>query len=98
MGEPLRDRPWDFRARFGDDPQYYDQGGTLKEEIPAGYYIDFTTMAADYGWHRVAAGDNWRTYFPAVRFWQYEKRDNLSWDEAMREIYAADEVEARFER
>lgn len=98
MGEPLRQRPWDFRARFGEDPRFYDQGGALKEVIPEGYYVDLTALAADYGWHRVAAGDNWRTYFPAVRFWQFEKRDDLTWAEAMREIYAAAEVEARFDR
>lgn len=96
MGEPLRQLPWDFRARFGDDPQYYDQGGRLKESIPEGYYVDFTAVAADYGWHRVPAGDNWRTYFPAVRFWQYEKRDDLTWVAAMREIYAEAEVVDRF--
>ena len=87
QGEPLRDLPWDFRARYGSDPEYYDQGGRYKDQIPAGYYVDFTELAADYGWERVPSTDNWRTYFPGVRFWQFEKRDGLTWESAMLEIY-----------
>ncbi|MCA9872982.1 MAG: PD40 domain-containing protein [Anaerolineales bacterium] len=86
QGEPLRELPWDFRARFGDEPQYYDEGGVLKETIPAGYYVDFTTLAADYGWQRVPADENWRTFFPGIGFWHYENRQGLGWEEAMLEI------------
>jgi TolB protein len=92
QGEPLRALPWDFRARFGFEPRYYDQGGALKAEIPAGYYVDFTALAAAYGWQRVAAADNWRTYFPAIRFWHYQNRQGLSWQAAMLEIYRQDEI------
>ena len=94
QGQPLRQRPWDFRARFGDDPQYYDDGGKLKEMIPPGYYVDFTALAADYGWNRVPATSNWRTYFPAIRFWHFENRQGLNWQEAMRELYTEDELSA----
>ena len=86
QGEPLRELPWDFRARFGDEPQYYDEGGVLKETIPAGYYVDFTNLAADYGWTRVPADDNWRTFFAGIGFWHYENRQDLTWEEAMLEI------------
>ncbi|MCA9960897.1 MAG: PD40 domain-containing protein [Anaerolineales bacterium] len=92
MGEPLRDIPWDFRARFGDEPRYYNEGGKLKDAIPAGYYLDFTALAADYGWQRVPASDNWRTFFPGIRFWHYENRGSLTWAEAMREIYRPNEL------
>ncbi|MCA9974640.1 MAG: hypothetical protein KC413_02785, partial [Anaerolineales bacterium] len=92
MGEPLRDIPWDFRARFGDEPPYYNEGGKLKDAIPAGYYLDFTALAADYGWQRVPASDNWRTFFPGIRFWHYENRGSLTWAEAMREIYRPNEL------
>lgn len=91
MGEPLRARSWDFRARFGNEPRYYNEGGRLKDSIPAGYYIDFTALAADYGWQRVPASDNWRTFFPGIRFWHYQNRGGLTWAEAMREIYRPEE-------
>ena len=88
QGEPLRDLPWDFRARFGEEPLYYDQGGKLKEQLPVGYFIDFTALAADYGWERVSADDNWRTFFPGIRFWHFQHRADLTWDEAMAQLYS----------
>jgi TolB protein len=92
QGEPLRDLPWDFQSRYGSEPRYYDEGGKLKESIPAGYYIDFTAVAADYGWSLVPSWENWRTYFPAIRFWHYENRQDLSWREAMLQLYTAEEL------
>ena len=92
QGEPLRDLPWDFRARYGPESQYYDQGGKWKEQIPAGYYLDFTSLAADFGWQRVPTADNWRTYFPGARFWHYENRQGLPWEPAMLELYTAQEL------
>lgn len=96
MGEPLRDIPWDFRARYGADPQYYDQGGVLKETIPSGYYLDFTLIAGDFGWTRVPSADNWRAYFPGIRFWHYENYQGLNWEQAMLELYTAEEILAVF--
>ncbi len=97
QGEPLRDIPWDFRARYGSDPTYYDEGGRYKDRIPAGYYVDFTDLAADYGWARVPSAPNWRTYFPGIRFWQFEKREGLTWEAAMLEIYDRESFAAEFE-
>jgi TolB protein len=94
QGEPLRQRPWDFRARFGAEPRYYDEGGRLKDEIPEGYYLDLTALAADYGWQRVPATPNWRTYFPGIRFWHFVNTQGLTWQEALAEIYATTELEA----
>jgi TolB protein len=98
QGEPLRDLPWDFRARFGAEPRYYDQGGKWKDAIPAGYYVDFTALAADYGWLRAAAADNWHTYFPAINYWHYEKRQDLTWEQAMLELYLPEQILAAFNR
>jgi TolB protein len=94
QGEPLRDLPWDFSSRYGNEPQYYDRGGRLKEAIPTGYYVDFTALAADYGWSWVPSGEEWRTFFPAIRFWHYENRQGLTWEQAMRQIYTAEELES----
>lgn len=96
QGEPLRHLPWDFRARFGADPRFYEQGGTWKERIPAGYYVDFTALAQDYGWSRVPALNNWRTYFPGVLFWQFENHQGLNWEQAMLELYTAEQILAAY--
>ena len=92
QGRPMADIPWDFRSRFGDNPVDYDEGGRLKDGIPSGYYVNLTALARDYGWESVPAERNWRTFYPGVRFWQFEKRGNLTWEEAMLEIYTPDEL------
>jgi TolB protein len=94
QGEPLKMINWDFQSRSGDDPQYYEQGGKLGETVPAGYYIDFTALAASYGWNRVPANESWRTYFPDIQFWHFENRQNLTWLEAMQQLYSEVELGA----
>jgi TolB protein len=96
QGEPLRARPWNFAARYSGNTTDYEAGGAAKPVIPPGYYVDFTQLAADYGWERVPAGPTWRTFFPAALFWHFEKRDGLAWDEAMLELYTAKEVQQGF--
>lgn len=88
-GEPLRRFVWDFDARYTGDPLAYDQGGALKSWAPSGYYLDFTALAADYGFERLPALPNWRTYYHGSRFNQFVFREGLSWEEAMLEIYPA---------
>jgi TolB protein len=92
QGEPLRQLPWDFTARYQADPRYYDQGGKPKETLPAGYYLDFTALAADYGWQRAPALANWRTFFHGIRYWHFENRQGLAWPDALLELYTADEL------
>ncbi len=87
QGEPLRTPSWDFQVRYEGTPQFYDQGGSIKENIPAGYYVDFTRLAADYGFERVPALSNWRTYYHGARFNEFVYRDHRNWMEAMLELY-----------
>ena len=87
QGEPLRTPSWDFQIRYEGAPQFYDQGGRIKENIPPGYYVDFTQLAADYGFERVPALPNWRTYYHGVRFNEFVYRDHRNWMEAMLELY-----------
>lgn len=98
QGEPLKAIHWDFQARTGDDPQYYERGGKPADSVPAGYFIDFTALAEDYGWTRVPANENWRTYFPDIRFWHFENRQDLTWEEAMLQLYTQSELSTHFER
>ncbi len=94
LGEPLREAPWDLEAR-NSGGQAAEDGGRPKK-IPAGYYVDFTTLAADYGWSRVQAIWRWRWYFPDIEYWHFQKTDGLTWWEAMLQIYPEKEVIASY--
>ena len=90
LGEPLRIAPWDLNARArGGLPTA--QGGELKA-IPSGYYVDFTTIALDYGWERRNALSNWRSSYFDIEWWHFQKTEGLSWYECMLEVYPEDEV------
>jgi len=91
-GEPLRVRPWDFSTRASGDPATYDRGGSLKTAIPTGYFVDLTRLAADYGFERVPAMPNWRTYYQAARFNEFAHTDGLTWLQAMLEIYPPEAI------
>lgn len=93
QGEPLRQVPWSFESRYSGNISDYENGGRAKASIPRGYYLDFTQLAADYGWQRVPAGNTWRTYFPATLFWHFEKRQGLDWEAAMLELYPEEELQ-----
>ncbi len=92
LGEPLHQMPWDMLSRNSGDVQAYDDGGRLKTEIPAGYYIDFTQLAVDYGWQRVPAGSDWRANVNGINYWLFEKTDGLSWYDAMLQLYSNSEL------
>ncbi len=97
LGEPLRRRPWDFSARYSGDVEAYENGGRLKEDIPSGYYIDFTAIARLYGWQPIPSDGSWRYNWPGILFWQYEKRDGLDWWAAMLELYPQAALERAFD-
>jgi hypothetical protein len=92
LGEPLRRMPWDMLSRDSGDVGAYDQGGRLKTTIPSGYYLDFTSIAQDYGWQPMPAGTDWRANFNAVNYWLFRKADSMSWYDAMRELYTNDQL------
>jgi hypothetical protein len=87
LGEPLRHIPWDFTSRNQGDVQAYNEGGRNRTDVPEGYYIDFTLLANDYGWERIPAGSDWRANINSVNYWDYRKSDDLTWYDAMREIW-----------
>jgi len=90
QGEPLRVLPWDLTARYNLDPASYDQGGAFAKTIPTGFWIDLTSIAHKYGWERVSALDNWRTYFKGTQFNEFVLREGLDWRSAMLQIYPPD--------
>ncbi len=87
LGEPLQGYPWNFNPRFGDDPDAYDEGGSYRDSIPEGYYVDFTSLASDYGFYRQPALSNWRTYYAGTRYAEFAYMEDLTWEEAMLELY-----------
>ena len=89
LGEPLRRPPWNLDARYSGRPGPYDAGGEYNVQLPPGYFVDFTTLAQDYGWLRTPAQANWVSFYPGVLYWRFEHRDNLDWLTALREIYTA---------
>jgi TolB protein len=89
-GKPLNERPWDFLARSSGDLKVFEQGGKFAEEIPDGYWIDFTSLAEAYGWERLPALPTWRSSYSATRFNEFVLRNNLEWRQAMLELYPAE--------
>lgn len=95
LGEPLRDRPWDLSARSRGGLAAV-QGGELKSAVPAGYYVDFTTLATDYGWERRNALSGWRTSWFDIEWWHFQKTEGLSWYQCMLELYDHEEIVASY--
>lgn len=89
LGEPLHNQPWDLSARYNLDPKVYEQGGQYSD-VPPGYWVDVTTLAIQYGWERVPALPNWRTYFRGARFTEFALTGGQTWYAAMLELYPPD--------
>jgi len=89
QGTPLRDPPWDLNTRYQLDPEAYEAGGSYAP-VPAGYWVDITSLAEIYGWHRLAALPGWRTYYTGARFTEFAHTDGLDWYSAMLELYPAE--------
>jgi TolB protein len=90
QGKPLVGRPWDFNARFGSNPDNFEKGGAMAPTIPNGYWVDFTAIASEYGWQRVPALTNWRTFYPVARFNEFVLFSGLDWEFAMLQLYPPD--------
>lgn len=86
QGLPLTSPVWDINARYSENPVSYEQGG-LPQTAPAGYWVDFTDLAARYNWDRLPAQLNWRTFINAARFNQFVLTGGLTWHQAMAEIF-----------
>ncbi|MBN2046086.1 MAG: PD40 domain-containing protein [Anaerolineales bacterium] len=87
MGEPLTQYPWDFDARFSGSPTAYENGGAPYLEIPGGYWVDFTTMALNYGWERTPALVTWQSYIQGAQFNVFAITSGLDWEDAMLQLW-----------
>jgi TolB protein len=86
QGAPLTQIPWDFAARTGD-PGAYENGGRLMTFVPTGYFLDLTALAIQYGWERLPALTNWRTYYSGARYNELAFTQGLDWRTAMLQVY-----------
>ncbi|NWF63443.1 MAG: TolB family protein [Chloroflexi bacterium] len=86
LGEPIHNAPWNLSARYDLDPRTYEQGGDYAP-VPAGYWVDITALAQAYGWERVPALPNWRTFYKGARFTTFAMPGGLTWYQAMQELY-----------
>jgi TolB protein len=96
LGEPLKDAPWDlsYRARWVIAP---GEGG-VKKPLSYGFFVDFTELARQYGWERISSFDSdtfdWKTNKIGAEYWHIERRQGLTWYQAMREVYAEDDLKS----
>lgn len=86
QGRPLTQVPWNFDARIGS-AKAYEEGGALMDSIPGGYWVDLTSLAAEYGWERLPALTNWRTYYAGTQFNKLAYIQGLDWRSAMLQLY-----------
>ena len=96
LGEPLKENPWLHWWHIvpEHEPEAYDAGGK-RLPIPAGYYVDVTGLAKRHGWERIACyaieGDyHWNTDSNGTEYWHYERTDDLTWWDAMLQIYSVE--------
>ncbi|MFU8773730.1 MAG: TolB family protein, partial [Anaerolineales bacterium] len=90
QGMPLKEFPWNFYLRNQGDMDHYEQGGGYMKVIPDGYWVDFTSLAAAYGWNRLPALPTWQASFPAARFNQFMLNQDQDWLTAMLELYPSE--------
>ena len=93
LGEPLHDLPWNLTARYGGDARAFEMGGALSTAVPAGYWLDFTELAAAYGWERLPALSTWRSAYSAARFNEFVLADGHDWLSAMLEVYPHEAID-----
>ena len=86
LGEPIHNAPWNLNARYELNPRTYEQGGEYAA-VPAGYWVDVTSLATAYGWERLPSLPNWRTYYAGTRFTEFALTSGLDWYSAMQELY-----------
>jgi TolB protein len=87
QGMPLKELPWDLASRHAGDPRAFEEGGLQEQSVPAGYWVDFTRLAASYGWERLPSLSSWRVAYSSIRYNEYVLRQGLDWFSAMLEVY-----------
>ena len=97
MGMPMKVHPWDLSGQARR--RYPKDGGTFKS-IPYGYYVDLSRIIRGGGWERIMAIDrkdfSWRWHFFGIEYWHHQRRDGMTWYEAMQEVYPSERVKSLY--
>jgi TolB protein len=86
----------DVLRRSGDE-DLERTGGVRGVSVPEGYWVDFTALAARYGWYRISSLTgrlHWQRDWVALEYWHYERRDGLEWFDAVSQVYSQPELVA----
>ena len=92
QGEPLQAPPWDLTKRYQVDPKAYEAGGEYSP-VPPGYWVDLTALASAYGWKRLPALPDWRSYYAGARFTEFVMTGGMDWYSAMLQLYPPDAMQ-----
>lgn len=88
MGMPIRTNTFDVMARYQGNPRTYEAGGANPLPGIPGYWTDFTSLAARFGFERIPAGTEWQQYFPALNYEEFVYINGYSWQEAILQLYS----------
>jgi len=92
QGKPIKNFPWNFNARYSENNSAYENGGTRMNSLPSGYWLDFTELAAAYGWSRFPAENYWQFSETASRFQYFAFTQDLSLESALLQLYAPEDI------
>ncbi len=93
QGLPLHNYFWDFNARYSGSNSSYENGGAISKSIPEGYWIDFTELAAAFGWERFPAQSHWQYSESAARYQYFAFKQGLSLRSALLELYSPQAIQ-----
>jgi TolB protein len=97
MGLPMKVAPWNVTGPARR--KYLKDGGTWKP-TPYGYYVDLNEIMRHDGWERISGIDredfSWRWNFLAIEYWHFQRRDGLTWYDAVNQTYPQGVVDELF--
>ncbi|MCJ7718013.1 MAG: hypothetical protein MUO54_16040, partial [Anaerolineales bacterium] len=93
QGLPLHNFAWDLNARYSGSNRNFENGGALSKNIKDGYWIDFTELAAVFGWKRFPAQSYWQYTESAARYQYFAYTQGLNLKTALLELYSPQDVQ-----
>jgi TolB protein len=92
QGRPLHSKIWDLNTRYSGNNDAYEEGGSLSESIPTGYWVDFTALAEAYGWTRFPTKLFWQLSERASRYQYFAFTQGLDLESALLELYSPADI------